>query len=496
MPQPRLSASTMLAAHCDLLARRGHCKASTEVHDDMARFCGPDTCSGTAEASMSDAYQSWSRLSLSDFMLRTGSGCHQRIETAWCDASSLEDHARIKDRGWAIRRGLMPPAERDVLLAELAALPEPLRSNCGANSYHPSECTLPPRRLRALAPKFERGLRSMLHEWLTNGLHDEAHLGWPLRVEQSEFIALNTWRRRDATIECVMQALFLASIGTPDESRDNCQRTALARLRAVRASGAAKNGTTSRDARRWHTLSYWLACLQCYWLAVTRLPREDLLRIVSAPQCTRLPASLAFMHRWRFAPAGSNDTLAPNWQRMSTWLTSTLNDSRFFRGSQGFHGWHLDGPAKSGRHHKAWVLLSKNRSAGRSPSADAARSNLAAVPAAAKYAAHDCQLGRAALLGEWEPEELSCRPAMQPGDVIFFREDVWHASADAELERIALIVHIFRLPLRNTPQDVLAPNCEPWCSEPCTTLNGNVRIECGECKAGGSRCHPGAVGFQ
>ena len=36
--------------------------------------------------------------------------------------------------------------------------------------------------------------------------------------------------------------------------------------------------------------------------------------------------------------------------------------------------------------------------------------------------------------------------------------------------------------------------CEPWCAEPCSALNGDVRIECGGC-AGPWGCHPSATGF-
>lgn len=43
-----------------------------------------------------------------------------------------------------------------------------------------------------------------------------------------------------------------------------------------------------------------------------------------------------------------------------------------------------------------------------------------------------------------------------------------------------------------TAQEV---TCEPWCSEPCTSLNGNVQIECGTCGAN-MACHPGAAGYQ
>ena len=38
--------------------------------------------------------------------------------------------------------------------------------------------------------------------------------------------------------------------------------------------------------------------------------------------------------------------------------------------------------------------------------------------------------------------------------------------------------------------------CEPWCTEPCTVLNGDVTRECDECDTGdGFLCHPGAVGY-
>ena len=37
--------------------------------------------------------------------------------------------------------------------------------------------------------------------------------------------------------------------------------------------------------------------------------------------------------------------------------------------------------------------------------------------------------------------------------------------------------------------------CEPWCTEPCTWLNGDVTIECGDCPSS-QGCHPGARGFE
>ena len=48
-------------------------------------------------------------------------------------------------------------------------------------------------------------------------------------------------------------------------------------------------------------------------------------------------------------------------------------------------------------------------------------------------------------------ENLGCEIPMNPGDVLFFREDVWHKTQDALLDRLALIVDIYRVPLRTTP---------------------------------------------
>ena len=39
------------------------------------------------------------------------------------------------------------------------------------------------------------------------------------------------------------------------------------------------------------------------------------------------------------------------------------------------------------------------------------------------------------------------------------------------------------------------PACEPWCSEPCGVLNGNVEQECGSCDLEAHRCRRGQPGF-
>ena len=56
---------------------------------------------------------------------------------------------------------------------------------------------------------------------------------------------------------------------------------------------------------------------------------------------------------------------------------------------------------------------------GRSDPATAARTNLKAVPAGLRYASN-CKLTDPLA---WVPDVIGCETHMQPGDVLFFRED-------------------------------------------------------------------------
>ena len=38
-------------------------------------------------------------------------------------------------------------------------------------------------------------------------------------------------------------------------------------------------------------------------------------------------------------------------------------------------------------------------------------------------------------------------------------------------------------------------SCEPWCTEPCTDLNGDVTRECNGCSGAQFRCQPGSAGY-
>ena len=452
----RRSAKTSHAEHCTILVARGYCILHEEVIADMARFC-PGACRAMPnlyDKGARERYASWRELSLYDFgkydrsLCQTGNHLERHSALRCTDA---EDLRRIKDRGWAIRRGMVPAHELEAMVSHVRMLGEPVRSNCGASSYHPTECTLRQDRIRALSPRFHRALTDMLEGWISTGFHDEAQLGWPLRIEHGEFISINPWKRPDVTPGCVMQSLFMASHGVVDPIRSACL------VATQHDDSGSRSQTRPADipADEWTEYQERHAAyleLRCWWDSVKRLPRERIQLLVARPDCNHSwrPRALRFLQFWRFSPQAT-DERPPFWDEIGVWLTTTLNGSSTFQAGQGYHSWHLDGPAAAGRHHKAWVLISKNQSTTRSSrnSSCATLSNLEPVPAAVRYA-HNCQLSPSQ--DSWVRElPLGCQPWMVPGDVLFFREDVWHRSQDVALDRLSFIIHIYRTPLRTTP---------------------------------------------
>lgn len=131
----------------------------------------------------------------------------------------------------------------------------------------------------------------------------------------------------------------------------------------------------------------------------------------------------------------------------------------------------LPSPPQVGRYHKVFIMVEKNNSISRDlPLMAAQRTNLMAVDAGARYAhtfsellradachlahsciltpprsrsrcryAHNCYLRDADM---WNREALDCRPHLYPGDMLFFREDVWHSTQDSLLDRVSLIIDV------------------------------------------------------
>ena len=50
-------------------------------------------------------------------------------------------------------------------------------------------------------------------------------------------------------------------------------------------------------------------------------------------------------------------------------------------------------------------------------------------------------------------------------------------------------------PRRKPSQAKSRVSCEPYCTEPCANLNGDVAVECGTCVGEEFLCHPGGDGF-
>ena len=46
---------------------------------------------------------------------------------------------------------------------------------------------------------------------------------------------------------------------------------------------------------------------------------------------------------------------------------------------------------------------------------------------------------------------------MEPGDLLFFREDTWHRTQDMDVNRLGLILDILRLPFRDQPHGMAFP---------------------------------------
>lgn len=315
------------AEHCSALVARGFCCSEYEHLRDMAKFC-PGACSGSTSSSALPEYDAWRKLSLHDFRKRDISLCRTRVRA---DCSDVENLSRIKDVGWAIRRGMVPREELDAMVTHVGTLQEPVRSNCGASGYHPAECTVTEDEIRSLFPRFQRRLTDMLEGWISSGFYDESHLGWPLRMEHGEFISLNPWKRSDASPECIVKALFLATHDRDDPLRRRC----LALAQHDRPAARPDEEKLAEEQ------------LRCWWASVTRLPSTMIHQLVDAPKCARRrPVSLGFMRRWKFSPR-ETDERPPLWDEMGVWLTTTLNNSKVFQAAQGFHNWHLVRTASS-----------------------------------------------------------------------------------------------------------------------------------------------------
>ena len=151
--------------------------------------------------------------------------------------------------------------------------------------------------------------------------------------------------------------------------------------------------------------------------------------------------------------------------------------------AQGWHDWHTDGPSHYGRYHKMFVMVDKE-DAPRSQ----AHTNVKLIPAETLYAHAKCfgkfseepegilqhhyrdvwplsnmsrdeRHARERLVQAWGMnvlwhgfERLGCTVPLNPGDMLFFREDTWHRTQDMDHDRIGFIMDILTLPRYDLPK--------------------------------------------
>ena len=481
------------AEHCGLLADTGFCK---RFWRQIGRFCPAGTC--RQPLTWSDQENTidtkswtnkWGKLSLSDFRQYDPTRCrgeaarrHWGRHETLC--SDLENDARVEEHGWFVWRGIVPREEIEAMAAAHSRIPEPARSMCGAGGFQPRACFLNPNKYPSLYPRFHRALTDRLQSWIATGFHERASLGWPLEPQGGEFISINSYKGPRSQ-RCLVRALFQSAdkaesspeegssqptvsvrptISTqgPPQWRSRSSNSSL--TACIAHSCGAKRHDDLDEYQPFQKQVEWLDCMaKCYWQAVVKLPPSTLRMVIAAPQCNGSLKLLPWLSRMGsfeedqdqyFKKARGGGVIHDfGYAHYRGLLTAITKDSSAFTT---YHPWHQDGPPGNfGRLHKLFVLISKNWSTGEAPKWNARRTNLATCSAEARYA-HNCVYAQqsAAKQGansRWQPVDFECTPEVQPGDAVFFREDVWHKTQDTLVDRVALIVDIFRLPLRIAP---------------------------------------------
>ena len=107
----------------------------------MKRFCPKRICA-KATATVDDLqrkHREWAQLSLYDFKhlnpahCRTGDAL-ERHNDPRARCSDPTDVNRIRERGWAVLRNMVPLDELEAMVAHVHGIAEPARSMCGVRS--------------------------------------------------------------------------------------------------------------------------------------------------------------------------------------------------------------------------------------------------------------------------------------------------------------------------------------------------------------------------
>ena len=470
---------------CEQLVEHGFCLVA-RLASVLRRFCGDMVCaeersSTSSRRPLPDSSangRAWLQQSIFDTRSKNASWCAsaaalaslEGVDGEGVDSSAkcgrMEDESELPQRGFYVARGVLSEAELEAIRAQIATIPQASRMLCGVAGVQPSECMVS-------SLDFEQGpwapvnrwVRQTLARWMTSGLAQKAELGWPLTAAAGEVITINGWGLKQ-NVSCLFQSLFHAVSALPANGIAEC---------LANYSCPPKR---SRDA----TSFCWL---RCAWNAVsTRLPLERVRSIVAQgklrasceapPRGSQLgsfvedePAEGLYGHRFFDVPAPRQYSYRRVVSEMRTWLTKVTGEPL----CQGYHDWHMDGPHTYGRSHKMFVMISKSKSgtgahAYSTPQTSSSQSaaerrhmrqhtNLRLLPVMLRYA-HNCELELGSRgTGVWpQLDAHSCVAEMEPGDVLFFREDVWHRTQDALYDRNALIVDIHRFPMASAAREL------------------------------------------
>lgn len=551
---------------CEMLARAGACATQAA---DMCRYCGL-WCEGDCVESASNRRVALDALrdALSGAAITSLPPLNGTVPS-WCGV--LEDEDRVRDRGYFVLRDGVPADELLAMQRFVPSLGPPLQYLCGASNVQPEGCRV--REFSRAYPRTHARVQAMLDRWVASGFHREARLGWPLEMVGGEFLTTSKWRFPH-NVSCFFSALFdEAAAWSGDACMRRCGGSAPTAAAASSEPPAGRSAADrSADRSAVSLTPCWSRCTLD--VLVSQLPaartREVVERVARAPTCAN--ATPYALLDGPFAHVMGADGLL---SVMRAWVTRVTNLTLY----QGYHDWHMDGPARDGetleevgRYHKVFIMVSKSVAPGHRE-----RTNMRLVPnygarwrltedsvsgvrsmrpRFTRPALHGCEgdfcteaapsaadvgprrgsthspanersapaerfvrglawhrrfpsswdeereaeelvggalergaaeadardggggggddvtlddddeaVSEAALLENkliawglapiWlEAERLGCNISLNPGDILFAREDVWHRTQDTDLDRVALKVDVFRFP---EPVDRLNP---------------------------------------
>lgn len=334
------------------------------------------------------------------------------------DDSSFDN---LIDHGYVIIRNVFKFDILNELVQRNLDIPLPMRYLCGASDVQPDVCKLDHSDMRRHHPIALSILEDIMHAIRQSGVADGAGMGFPLHISGGEYININKWPFARST-ECIMHELVRAS-GAQCGSNASC------------AIAAVMERVSSAEMQRILTESLYNKSCEASPIDLGNFEYI-------------MGGDLFNFTRWGHRRSYSN-------LKAHVTLKSKLP---FY---QGWHAWHVDGPSSRGRYHKIFVMLDKE--------GDRAATNIRLMPAHWHHAFAGCMDAIGGPTGhdrshgvhpfERAFDALGCDVILDPGDVVVFREDVWHRTQDMTADRSAIIFDVLRWPLYGLPG---IPRRNPW----------------------------------